>query len=150
MRSCSTTQAVCSAGANGFASTLLSIRTKPCRPTPPPPELDPAVVQKLGALEQENQQLRGQLHNAQVTLQDKEQTVAQSGQAVQAATQEVLRRREQLQRLKEYIATLRQKLRSTEAENLNTLESAVTALESVSQDKPAPTVAASGLPLPPH
>lgn len=95
----------------------------------PPAEQISLLAQKLSASEDERRALASRLHQVEVSLTEKNQTVVQAGYEVQESTKQMKRTREELERWRKEMDDMRTKFRTVERENRATLETILKALE---------------------
>jgi chromosome segregation ATPase len=93
------------------------------------------LTHKLSAAEEEKKTLTMRVQQLEVSLDEKDKALAQVSKEVQAASEEMVRAREELQRWKQQVAMLRDKLGGAEKDNLATLQSIVSYLEHMSDQK---------------
>lgn len=123
---------------------------------PPPPPPGPAAFehialmsQQLHQVEDETKILRARLQQTTEQLEDKEQALAMAEQEILAARESIARSRAELLRWRQEMSALRDRLRSSEKENLATLEAIIKLLERLLEEKPPPPNEGNPSPSPP-
>jgi hypothetical protein len=97
------------------------------------------LAQKLGQMEDERKVLMARTQQLEISLDERERALFETRNEVQAATDEVSRTFQDLQRLKQENANLRERLRLSEKESMQTLQSIVDLLKKMAEgEKPPP------------
>lgn len=93
------------------------------------------LKEKLNAAEEEKKVITARLLLLETALADKDRALRATEQEVQSATDELIKARKELENWRVQVLNLRDKLRNAEKENLATLQSIVSVLEQLLEQK---------------